>query len=322
MKKILIIRFSSIGDIVLTTPVIRCLKKKHPTTEIHFLTKKSFSAVLESNPYLTKVWSIEKEVSEIVEELQSEGYDHIIDLHKNIRSKQVKSKVKAPSFSFEKLNYQKWLLTNFKINKMPSIHIVDRYMETVKSLGVLNDNLGLDFFIQPQNEVDLEKDYIAVVVGAAHATKALTVAKAVEIIEALSVPVILVGGPADHQKGEQILAMLDGRDVANSCGAYNLEQSASILKNAKVVITPDTGMMHIASALQTPVISIWGNTVPEFGMYPYMPQNKKDVHIVEVKDLGCRPCSKIGYASCPKKHFNCIETIDVSEVKEIVKGYL
>lgn len=322
MKKFLIIRFSSIGDIVLTTPVIRCLKNKYPDAEIHYLTKASFLSVVASNPHISKVWTITKEVNEVIGELSKVGFDHVIDLHKNIRSRQVKSKIKSSSSTFSKLNYQKWLLTNFKVNKMPDVHIVDRYLDAVSDLGVQNDGKGLDFFIQEENEIELPKPYVALVVGAAHATKALTAEKAAQIIEDLDVPVVLVGGPADKDKGEMILALSDGKDVSNSCGSYNLEQSASVLKHAQAVITPDTGMMHIASALQTPVISIWGNTVPEFGMYPYIPMQKEIVHNVEVKELGCRPCSKIGHPQCPKKHFNCINNIDVEEVVGYVKQYI
>ena len=320
MKKILIIRFSSIGDIVLTTPVIRCLKNKYPDSEIHFLTKYSFKSVVESNPYIKRVWTIQKDVKEVISELEKVSFDHIVDLHKNIRSKQVRLKLKASYSTFSKLNFQKWLLTNFKINKMPNTHIVDRYIDAGKDLGIVNDNKGLDFFINPKNEVEapFPDKYIALVIGTAHATKALTSQKTADIIEALSLPVVLIGGPGDTDKAEEIIALSDGQVLISTCGDYNIEQSASILKQAELVIAPDTGMMHIASALQKPIISIWGNTVPEFGMYPYIPQDKAKVSIVEVTDLDCRPCSKIGFGSCPKKHFNCINNIDVEEVKNIV----
>lgn len=320
MKKILIIRFSSIGDIVLTTPVVRCVKNKYPDAQIHYLTKASFESVVASNPHIKKVWTIKEHVNEVIADLQKIGFDHIIDLHKNIRSKQVRLKLKTSYSTFEKLNFQKWLLTNFKINKMPNIHIVDRYIEAGKELGIVNDGKGLDFFIDPKNEVTppIHGEYVALVIGTAHATKALTAQKSADIIEALSLPVVLIGGPGDTQKAEEIIGLSDGETVINTCGKLNIEQSASVLKKSTAVISPDTGMMHIASALEKPIISIWGNTVPEFGMYPYIPQDKSKVNIVEVTGLDCRPCSKIGYESCPKKHFNCINNIDVDFVKKIV----
>ena len=324
LKKFLVIRFSSIGDIVLTTPVLRCLKAKHPDSEIHFLTKKSFASVITSNPNVSKVITINKEVKEVSEELKSEGYDFVIDLHKNIRSKQVKATIKSKSSSFSKLNWEKWLLTNFKLNKMPETHIVDRYFETVNTLGVKNDKKGLDFFIDANNEVkELPfQNYTALVIGAAHATKALTINKMVEIVDALNTNFILIGGLGEKGKAEELMNRSTNKNLFNACGGFNIEQSASLLNQSQCVITPDTGMMHIASALEKPVISVWGNTVPEFGMYPYIPQNKDLVHIVEVKHLKCRPCSKIGHPTCPKKHFNCIEQLDVQSIKKQAEKYL
>lgn len=301
---------------------MRCVKNKYPECEIHFLTKKSFSSVVASNPNISKVWTIEKEVAEIAEELKNESFDYVVDLHKNIRSKQVKAKVGSLSGTFSKLNYQKWLLTQFKVDKMPDVHIVDRYFEAVKSIDVVNDNQGLDFFIQPENEVDHQGDFVAIVVGTAHETKAMTVSKMDEIVERISIPIKLIGGPADADKAERVVAMNDDREIENCCGKYNIEQSASLLKQAKVVITPDTGMMHISAAFNKPIISVWGNTTPSFGMYPYMPKNKELVHLVEVENLKCRPCSKIGYSQCPKKHFNCIENIDSNEIESILKQYI
>ena len=305
---------------MLTTPVIRCLKNKYPDSEIHFLTKNSFKSVVESNPHIEKVWTIKQHVKEISSDLETIGFDHVIDLHKNIRSKHIRWKLKSNYSTFSKLNFQKWLLTNFKINKMPDTHIVDRYIAAGKDLGIVNDNLGLDFFIASKNEVEVpfSNKYIALVIGTAHATKALTPQKNADIIRALSHPVVLIGGPDDMRKAEEIIGLSDKEDLISTCGKYNIEQSASLLKQAEVVISPDTGMMHIASALQKPIISIWGNTVPEFGMYPYIPNDKTKVNIVEVTDLDCRPCSKIGFKSCPKKHFNCINNIDVQEVKNII----
>ena len=324
LKKILVIRFSSIGDIVLTTPVLRCVKAKFPNAEIHFLTKKSFESVIASNPNVSKVITIDKEVGEVADVLKAEQYDYVIDLHKNIRSRQVKSLVKSPSCSFNKYNWEKWLLTNFKINKMPDVHIVDRYLEQVNELGVVNDLKGLDFFIESKNEVTNPpfSNYVCLVIGAAHATKALTIEKMVEVVDSINANFVLIGGPGEKEKAEEVIKLAKNSKLFNTCGGFNIEQSASLLKQSSCVITPDTGMMHIASALEKPVISVWGNTVPEFGMYPYIPQNKDLVHIVEVKGLQCRPCSKIGYPACPKKHFNCIQQLDVNQIKNLVAKYM
>lgn len=311
--KILILRFSSIGDIVLTSPVVRCLKQQLNASEIHFLTKKSFASIVENNPNVDKVFSFEKDVKEVLPELKKENYDWVIDLHHNLRSMQVKRALEKPSKSFNKLNIEKWLLVNLKINRMPEKHIVDRYFETVAHLGVKNDLNGLEFFIEAKNEVNissLPKEYqngfIAFVNGAKHNTKKLPTEKIISICKKLNRAVILIGGKEDFEVGEKIASQIS--NVFNGCGKYNLQQSASLIKQADKAITHDTGMMHIAAAFQKNIISVWGNTVPEFGMYPYMPS--KESKIVEVKNLSCRPCSKIGFEKCPKGHFKCMNEID------------
>lgn len=320
MKKILVIRFSSIGDIVLTTPVIRCLKNTYPNAEIHFLTKAAFKAVLTANPHLEKVYAFESDLSEVINELQLEDYDFVVDLHKNIRSKRVVKVLKKPSENFPKLNYEKWLLTNFKVNKMPNIHIVDRYFEAVKPLKVSNDFQGLDFYIQPENKIVKPFDeYVVLVVGAAHKTKSITIDKTVEIINTIASNFVLIGGPGDQERANEVIQLVSNPSkVVSKCGVYNIEESASAIEQADFVITPDTGMMHIASAFNKHIISVWGNTVPDFGMYPYLPQSPENMHIVEVEGLKCRPCSKIGYDKCPKGHFKCIKDLDVRKIEAIV----
>ncbi len=323
--KILITRFSSIGDIVLTTPVVRCLKQQlEGEVEIYYLTKKQYKGIVENNPNITKVYSIEKSTNEIIEELKKEKFDYIIDLHKNLRSRRVIKALKCLSFSFSKVNYEKWLLTNFKINKLPKIHIVDRYFEAVKPLGVKNDELGLDYFIPENDQVNLtelpalhQKGYIGFAIGAQHATKRLPQHKIIEICKKLNQPVVLLGGKEDADNGIEIVKEV-GATIFNACGQFNLNQSASLVQQAKSIITHDTGLMHIAAALNTKTVSVWGNTVPDFGMYPYFPQHPEQFKIVENNNLNCRPCSKIGHDKCPKKHFKCMEDIDVNEVVESI----
>lgn len=319
MTKILILRFSSIGDIVLTSPVIRCLKQQVTGCEVHFFTKKNFETVVVNNPYIDKLFLLENNLSEIVKQLKNENYDYIIDLHHNIRTWRIKRALGKKSFSFNKLNFEKWLFTNFKINKLPTIHIVDRYFETVKEFGVSNDLKGLDFFIDSKNNVETNKlpanfqnGYVAFAIGGQHATKRLPEEKTISICRKIDHPILLLGGKEDALTAEKI-SIYCGRDkIYNACGKFNLQQSASLIKQAQKVITHDTGLMHIAAAFKKDIISIWGNTIPEFGMYPYRAGEKSK--IIEVKDLTCRPCSKIGYNKCPKKHFYCMNLIDENDI--------
>ena len=328
--KILIIRFSSIGDIVLTTPVVRCLKEQLGA-EVHFLTKRNFEKILLSNPHIDRVFSIDKKVSEVLELLKNEGYDAVIDLHANLRSLQVKLGLGVRSYSFDKLNFEKWLMTTLKINRLPPIHIVDRYLETVAPLGVKNDGKGLDFFIPKEDETNVlsnekglipsnffkngDSKYIAFVIGAAHATKRLPTGKIIDICNQIELPIFLIGGKEDIERGELIVSQSNSY-VVNFCGKLNLNQSASIVRQAEKVITHDTGLMHIAAAFGKDIISIWGNTIPEFGMTPYLPTANSQ--IIEVENISCRPCSKIGHDVCPKGHFDCMNKMDISRISRVL----
>ena len=326
MKKILIIRFSSIGDIVLTTPVIRCIKKQLPGIELHFAVKKSFYPVVLANPYIDKFHLLEKDLKSITAGLKKEEFDFIVDLHQSLRSRYIRMALGVPSRGFPKLNFKKWLLTKLKINLMPDIHIVDRYFKAAASLGIKNDGKGLDYFIPAEDEYDLASlpvefrdGYTAIAIGAKHATKRLPEHKLIPVCQKLGGPVILLGGPEDAPTAEKIAAAC-GPLVLSMCGKVNLNQSASLVRQAKAVITHDTGLMHIAAAFRKKIVSVWGNTVPELGMYPYMPGDEQKSTIIEVKGLKCRPCSKLGYEKCPKGHFRCMEWINAEEVVGEVVG--
>ncbi len=324
MITFLIIRFSSIGDIVLTTPVIRCLKEQVGSARIHYLTKKAYAPLIESNPYVDRVHVLQETLLPVIREIQETPVDYIIDLHHNLRSGLVKSRLKRMSFSFDKLNWQKWLLVNFKRDRLPGLHIVDRYMETVRLFDVKNDGKGLDYFIPAEESVqpdqlprEFQKGFIALAIGAKHDTKKLIRDQQVELVDLLQKPVVLLGGPGDLQSGEEI-AKRSGTAVFNACGRFSLNGSASLLQQSRLVITHDTGMMHIAAAFKKNILSVWGNTVPKFGMYPYMPG--PDSEIFEVKALSCRPCSKIGFQKCPKKHFRCMLEQDLHVLAEKARG--
>jgi len=330
VAKFLIIRFSSIGDIVLTTPVIRCLRKQYPESEIHFLTKYAFKNIVDHNPYINKVHILGDSFELMLHELVVEEYDYIIDLHHNLRTLRIKRHLKnIQSFSFNKLNIEKYILTGFKINVLPKKHIVDRNLDTVASLGVTNDGLGLDYFIPAKDRVKKEDiptshmhGYIAIVIGAALATKKLPLHKLKELCSAIDHPIILLGGKEDMEDGKAI-AKMDEIKIYNACGKFNLNESADLLDKSKLAITHDTGLMHIAAALQKRVISVWGNTVPAFGMYPYYgSRSGVQYDVVEINKLWCRPCSKIGYKKCPRGHFKCMENIAVNDIVNMVKQRL
>lgn len=306
--KILVVRFSSIGDIVLTSPVVRCLKQQLHA-ELHFVTKNSFKSIIEHNPYIDKIYSIKDSVSEVKEEIISEKYDYIIDLHSNIRSSQIK-KLGNKSLSYNKQYFKKFLLTTFGIDLLKSKHTVDRYLDPVLSLGVKNDNKGLDFFLSKRDEVDLSgfnDSYITFAIGGSHFTKILPTDKIIEICKKQQKQVVLIGGIEDNQRGQEIIKSC--KNVVNACGKYTINQSAFIVKNSDLLITHDTGMMHIASAFNMKIYSVFGGTHPSLGFSPYLPSTENK--IIQVEDLNCRPCHRYGRSKCPKGHFKCMKDIDV-----------
>ena len=319
-KKVLVIRFSSIGDIVLTSPVPRILKTQRNDIQVHYCTKKQYYGLVADNPYIDKIHLLEGRLSDLVRELKKEKFDYVIDLHHNIRTRIVKLLINAKSHSFNKLNVKKWLLVNLKINQLPNVHIVDRYIQTLEQLGVHNDHLGLEYYIPDKDIVEQnwlpathQKEYVAFAIGAKFATKKLPFAKLIQLCHQINKPIILLGGKEDFETGEKIEEFFDSEQhkrtsetvIFNGCGKFNLNQSASIVRDAKYVFSHDTGLMHIAAAFKKEIFSIWGNTVPMFGMYPY----KTKFTIFENNNISCRPCSKIGFKKCPRGHFKCMNDL-------------
>ncbi len=327
--KVLVIRFSSIGDIVLCTPVLRCLKKiPGKEVEVHFVTKEAYRNLLENNPHVDHLHLLDGRLKDLISELRAAGFDYIIDLHHNIRSAMVKLSLRKPSGSFLKLNIEKWLLTRFKINRLPSKHIVGRYFEAAALAGVSDDGMGLEFFLPDDAEVSpselppsFSEGYVAFVIGGKHATKRLPNKKIISICNKLPGHILLLGGAEDAENGRMI-AEACGENVVNDCGRFSLHQSAYLVKQSKLVISHDTGLMHIAAAFNKYLISVWGNTVPAFGMVPYMPKYPERSIIVEVEGLACRPCTKIGYAKCPKNHFDCMMKINEDKIVDSAKRIL
>jgi ADP-heptose:LPS heptosyltransferase len=324
VNKILVLRFSSIGDIVLTTPVLRIIKTQMPHVELHYCTKKSYHSLLASNPHIDKIYTLDKELAPLVATLKTEKYDFVVDLHNSLRTRLIKLQLGVKSKAFDKLNTRKWIFTNFKKNVMPNVHIVDRYVDTLKPLGLKNDEEGLEYFIPHKDEI--EKDwlpethreyYIVYAIGGQHATKKLPLKKMIQLCDQINKPIVLIGGKEDVETGEQIADFFNQQSdeiieklnkkavIFNACGKFNINQSAAIIRDAKVVFTHDTGMMHIAAAFKKKIYSIWGNTSPHFGMYPY----KTEFVIYENNKLKCRPCSKIGFKACPKGHFKCMNDL-------------
>lgn len=301
---------------MLTTPVIRCLKLQLPSAEIHFITKKQYVSILETNPYIDKLHVLNDSLHTTLKQLRSESYDVIIDLHNNLRTHIIKTYLGVTCYSFNKLNFAKWMLVNTKFNHLPKVHIVQRYLQAAAPLGVVDDGKGLDYFLPTTLNIEtlhLPDSFIAIAIGGQHATKRLPLHKLKELANSISSPIVLLGGKEDIQTAELITAT-NPSNIQNFCGSLSLHQSAYVLSKAATVVTHDTGLMHIAAAFQRQIVSIWGNTIPEFGMTPYYGNFEIRNSKFEIKNLHCRPCSKIGFAKCPKGHFKCMEWQDIAAI--------
>lgn len=326
--KLLIIRFSSIGDIVLTTPVMRCLKQQLPDAEIHFLTKQNFKPVTEHNPYIGKFFYYNNNLAQLQQQLKAERYDYVIDLHKNIRSYILRLSLKAKTLSYKKLSMQKFLLTKLHINLMPKKHITTRSLEAVYLLGVKDDGKGLDYFIAEKDIVPLDAipmthrfGFIAIVIGASYFTKKLPVEKLQQLCKQLNHPVILIGGKEDEAEGAAIAA-IDTIKIYNACGKFNLNQSADLVRQSKLVISHDTGLQYIACAFKKPVLALWGGTSPKLDVEPYYgkmftesPYTKFTYKNFIVPGLPCQPCSNYGTRKCPRGHFKCMKLQDIDHIQ-------
>ncbi|MVM37814.1 glycosyl transferase [Spirosoma sp. HMF3257] len=310
--KILVLQFASIGDVVLTTPVVRSLKQQLPNAIIHFCTKQAYQSIVENNPRIARAHFVDGNLFRLLKELRAEQFDYVIDLQNTFLTSLIKATTGSRSYSIEKQSFREWLYIRWKVNAMTEQHIVDRYMATIQPLGVENDGRGLDYFIPYKDEVETnwlpethQNGFVAYAIGGQSLTRRLPVLRMIELCIKINYPVILLGDKADRKVGDEIVQAIGERQIYNACGHFNLNQSASLLQRARVVFSHDTGLMHIAAAFRKKVYSIWGSTTPQFGFYPY-----KTPHVrLETPGLGCRPCSASNSGNCPMKHFKCMNNL-------------
>lgn len=338
INKILVFRLSSIGDIVLTSALVRTLRKKYPQAQIDFVIKKQFASLIQHNPHINTVYSIDKEegfsgLKSLTQKLRSEKYDVFLDIHKNFRSLYVRSRSGAKyKFKYKKHVFKRSMLIQFGMDLYnPPRPVYKRFIDTAAALGVEDDGLGTEFYLPDAKRKSIEqlleqngatnKRLIVVCPGASFTNKQWLPEGFSEVANRLSDDVnnavVVVGGMAEYEIGEHIRAQ-SGWRVLSFCGKLDLLESAALLEKASVVCANDTGMLHIAEALNVPVVGIYGPTVQQFGFFPILPQSK----VVEVKNLKCRPCTKMGKNNCPKKHFNCMKQISADRVYETIKEVL
>ncbi len=306
--RLLFIRFSSIGDIVLTTPAIRCAKQQIPGVEIHFLTKLSMKEVTEANPYIDHFHYLDQDINALIPILKKQSFDAVIDLHHNQRTWRIKRALGVKAFSYKKLSIQKIILTTLGIDLLKKEHITKRYMDTVTSLGVMDDGKGLDYFIPPHTQSvindlpeNFKSGYVGLVIGASYLNKKLPFEKLSTLIASIHLPIVLIGGPDDKEVGVALQQSFVDR-VFNACGNYRINESAIFVKHAQSIVSHDTGFLHIACAFNKPTVTIWGATTPALQFSALYPSNSDSPRFdAIVPNLKCQPCAKQGSNDCPKK---------------------
>lgn len=317
MKNILIIRLSSLGDVLLTTPVIRSLKNHLPGANIDFLVKEGYKEVLQFNPFLRKIM-VYREGESLDAITEGVSYDLVIDLQNSIKTIKLTSGIDK-KVRFKKSNIKKFLLVNFKLNMLDDYpQIPERYALSIKQSGYIPefslDDEGLDLhFSRVETTLPNGKDYVAIAPGSKHFTKRWPEYHFTKlckmILDGGAIPV-LIGG-SDDLKICSAIKEAEPR-VINLCSENELYKIASILSDCRAAVTCDSGLMHLACAVKTPVLVIFGSTVKDFGFTPY--KNKSIV--IENESLSCRPCSHIGLSTCPQKHFKCLVDIQPADVYE------
>ncbi|MFM7565676.1 MAG: glycosyltransferase family 9 protein [Flavobacteriales bacterium] len=297
--KILIIRFSSIGDVLLTFHVVHRLKEKHPEAEIHVLTKETFLPLFELLPIPITLHSLDNSLLRTAKSIRKEHFTLILDLHNNLRSRILQALLLNHSWRHvKKLNVKKWLLTALKWDVVPKNHVVDRYLAVA---GIdIPAKKPLELNAVAQKLIPTQAPYMAWVIGAKFKTKQFPMEKIQEVLGELVPSVVFLGGETER---EESLRLPSSASVINEVGKTSLSEAAMLLKHAAMIVTNDTGLMHLAAFFNKPMVVLWGSTVPSFGMGPY---GVNRVMHVEVNGLSCRPCSKIGFNQCPKGHFHCM----------------
>jgi ADP-heptose:LPS heptosyltransferase len=323
-KKILILRFSSLGDIVLSSPLIRSLKQARPGWELHYFTKPGFAPALAHNPHLDRLLLL-GDLGAQLRALREERYDHVLDLHGSLRSLRIRLALGRPASVLDKRNFDKWMLVRRKRTPRPISHIVERYCDTLRPLGVEADGGGLDFFLPGEQEDEarqalaaaglLRPDLLAVALGAQHRTKRWIPGHFREALNRLGRPVLLLGGQDARADADEIRSGLRV-PCYDSVGKSGLLLSAALMRQAREVLTHDSGFMHIAAAFQMPAYVIWGSTVPALGMTPWRSPHAN----LEVQGLGCRPCSRLGFDTCPQGHFRCMRDLSPDQVAAAIEA--
>lgn len=305
IKKILIIRFSSLGDIILTFPLLKKIRRKYPAAEIHFLSKKNYEEVLKLNSNISRLLFYENSLSEIRRNIKQENYDVIFDLHKNFRSVFVSFINSDQVYRYKKENIKKFLLVKFKLNFFKEINpVFKKYLICAKEFLNEGDYEFESDVLRFSRDNIMDGSYSVIAPAARHYTKTYPADKFIEFInKSLDRKFVLVGDKTENDKAVCDLIESNCKNVLNMCGKLNMNSLSNVLFNSDEVICNDSAILHLSEAVGKKVTAIFGSTVKEFGFFPQL----KESSVIEKNNLKCRPCTHIGKSSCPLKHLRCMD---------------
>jgi lipopolysaccharide heptosyltransferase II len=318
---ILAVRFSSIGDILLTTPLLRAIRRTHPGARITVLTKREFVPLLSHNPNVNRVIGLAPGGSllRMAAELRGDDYTDLLDLHDNPRSWALRALVPGRWRSYPKHRVARALLIHGKRNRYRDRRpVAERYFSAARELGVAPDGGPPEFVVGAEASeqvsawldsvgLESEPDIVAMAPGAAHATKRWPPEHWRTLIDKSvrgGLAVVIVGGPHDAALGA-LLSDGGGGRVVSAAGLFGLQATGALLKRARALVSGDTGVMHMATGVGTPVVALFGPTVEAFGFFPYASQ----ATVLELP-LPCRPCTSQGGPRCPLGHHRCLVDIE------------
>ena len=308
MMKVLVIRYSSLGDVLITTPIIRTLVQQR-NAEVHFITKTACAPLLKDNPYISRLWLHEMTN---MGQLYAEKFDHVVDLHGSLRSILLKSRLGHFRKSYNK---ERSSTRQFIKSKDPGLaprHVLLRYFDCAESLDISYDGLGLDVFPLQSGGANREsKPHVAVVLGGTYVTKRIPSSLIKDVLLRKDLTFSLLGGDDVSS-----IEYEESPSVKNYIGRTTLRESISILSNADIVITGDTGLMHVAAALSKPTLVIWGSTSPLMGFKPIYKENSMVENYDLYLGLDCQPCSKYGKKTCPLSHMHCLRDISSRDINK------
>ena len=326
VKKILVIRLSSIGDIILTTPLIRSLAIAYPGAQIDYCTKTPFVSLLISNPRISTLYTLDQP--------PVGNYDLVVDLQNNFLSQSiVRSLYSTRTVRYRKENWKKWLLVQFKRNLYGSYRsVVERYLDSLHEIAIsVSDHQGCELYPSAEELAyaipyfQTGKKTLALCFGAKHFTKRyppkLFAALVTSLLQKESLQIVLLGGKEDAPQATELINSLSDTCrsmVVNLAGSCTLMQTAALLSRCDAVLCNDTGLMHIASAFGKKLFVLFGSSSQAFGFLPW----HTPYELFEVEGLHCKPCSHIGRDHCPKGHFRCMNDLSPNTIAEHIHNYL